>query len=369
MDHEALVQSEARLRAFVANIPGAVYRTKPTPDYRMVFFNDTIETISGYPAQDFVDNQVRTMASIIYPDDKVVVYEHGQEWIRNKGTFLLEYRIVHADGTPRWVQDRGQAVISEDGELLSLDGILFDITTRKNAEEELRRAYNIQKEFLNNVTHEVRTPLTAVMGYVQMILEGTMGPVSDEQASLLKKVLSNSDHLLSIVTGILEIARTKSGTLQLQPKICNVNQLIDTAISTMMPIATKKGLSVTFQKPDTQQFGIYDAQKLIIILTNLLTNAAKFTEKGGIAVRLSGNDLGIEIIVSDTGLGINPDKMDSIYEEFTQLDYPKKHKPVGFGIGLSIVETMVETIQGELTISSAPGTGTAFTLFAPKLEG
>jgi signal transduction histidine kinase len=186
---------------------------------------------------------------------------------------------------------------------------------------------------------------------------------------LLKKVLSNSDHLLSIVTGILEIARTKSGTLQLQPKICNVNQLIDTAISTMMPMAAKKGLSVTFLKPDTQQFGIYDAQKLIIILTNLLTNAAKFTEKGGIAVRLSGNDKGIEIIVSDTGLGINPDKMDSIYEEFTQLDYPKKHKPVGFGIGLSIVETMVETIQGELTISSAPGIGTAFTLFAPKLEG
>jgi len=256
-----------------------------------------------------------------------------------------------------------------DGKLFSMDGIMFDITQKKTAEEELRRAYNIQTEFLNNITHEVRTPLTAVRGYIQMILEGLIGPVSDEQSAILKKVLLNSEHLLSIVTGVLEIARSKSGAIQLQPKVCKPCNIVDKALSAVMPQATSKGIYINTECPDDLYSGMYDEQKLTIILVNLLTNAVKFTEIGSIDIKLSHNHHGLEIIISDTGYGIESDNLGSIFDEFTQLDYPKKHKAIGFGIGLATVATMVETINGELTVSSSINIGTAFTLRAPELEG
>ena len=367
-NQQALAESEARLRSFVSNIPGAVYCTLFSSEQNAVFLNDNIEDISGYSVDVLNAEGFPYLKNIIHPEDKLWLDEYTHKWVMDKGTFLVEYRIIHIDGSVRWVQDRGQAVRSGEGELLSLDGIIFDITDRKRAEEELRKAYSLQTEFLNNITHEVRTPLTAVQGYIQMILEGVIGPVSDEQAALLKKVLVNSEHLLSIVTGVLEIARTKSGAIKLQPKVCKPCKIVDKALSAVMPQATSKGLHINKQCFDDAYSGMYDEQKLTIILTNLLTNAVKFTESGCIDIILSHSHCDLEVIVSDTGFGIESDKLGSIFDEFTQLDYPKKHKAIGFGIGLATVATMVETINGELTVSSAYNIGTAFTLRAPELN-
>jgi PAS domain S-box-containing protein len=366
--YDTMQRSEMRLRTLVSNIPGAVYRTCLNRDWTMEFISDAIEGISGYPSDDFVDSSIRTYASVIHPEDEMMVWEGVRERVLEKQPFAVEYRLVHADGSIRWVLDKGQAVFSDKDEPLWLDGIIFDITARKNAEEELRRAYDIQREFLNNITHEVRTPLTAVQGYVQMLMEGTLGPVSKEQATLLKRVLASSDHLLSIVSGVLEIARAKSGAMQLQPQVCNPSQIVDKAISAVMPQATEKGLYVNVELPAVTQSGMYDEHKLTIILTNLLTNAVKFAKSGGVDVELICNRHGIEIIVSDTGPGIDQSDIELIFDEFAQFDRPKKHKPSGFGIGLAIVATMIEVIQGSLTVSSKPGIGTAFTLRAPKLE-
>ena len=368
LDQQALAESEARLRSFVSNIPGAVYCTLFSDQQNAIFLNDTIEDISGYSIEVLNGDGLPYLKNIIHPEDKLWLDEYTHQWVKDRGSFVVEYRVIHIDGSVRWVQDRGQALRSTDGTLLSLDGIIFDITDRKKAEEELRKAYSLQTEFLNNITHEVRTPLTAVQGYIHMILDGIIGPVSDEQAALLKKVLVNSEHLLSIVTGVLEIARTKSGAIQLQPKVCNPCKIVDRALSTVLPQATSKGLYINAQCHDDMYSGMYDEQKLTIILTNLLTNAVKFTDSGGIDIILSHDHSGIEIVVADTGFGIKSDNLGSIFDEFTQLDYPKKHKAIGFGIGLSTVATMVETINGELTVSSVYNLGTAFTLFSPELK-
>ncbi len=367
-NQQALAESEARLRSFVANIPGAVYCTKFTPEQNAIFLNDIIKDISGYSAEVLNSEVLPYLKTIIHPEDRLWLDKYTHQWDMDKDSFVVEYRIIHANGSVRWVQDRGQAVRSSDGGLLAVDGIIFDITERKRAEEELRKAYSIQTEFLNNITHEVRTPLTAVQGYIRMLLEGVIGPVSDEQAALLKKVLVNSEHLLSIVTGVLEIARTKSGAMKLQPKVCKPCKIVDKALSAVMPQAISKGLHINTQCSDDSYSGMYDEQKLIIILTNLLANAVKFTESGSIDIIMSHCNGGIEIIVSDTGFGIESDKLGSIFDEFTQLDYPKKHKAIGFGIGLATVATMIETINGELTVSSAYNIGTAFTLRAPELN-
>jgi PAS domain S-box-containing protein len=366
-NHDALADSEMRLRTLISNVTGAVYRTVYNDGWKIQFISDAIEMISGYPVEYFTGNTVEVHTELIHPDDRCMVENAFRRLIQVREPYVVEYRIRHADGSLRWILDKGQVIYSDSGAISSLDGILSDITAIKLSEEKLRKSYNIQREFLNNISHEVRTPLTAVQGYVRMLMEGTMGSVSEEQSVLLKKVLVNSDHLLSIVNGVLEIARTKSGSLHTHPKACNPCVIVDTAVSSIIPQATLKGLAVNVDKPSAQQVAMYDEQKLIIILTNLLTNAVKFTETGSIDIKLSYDSQGIEIIVSDTGPGIDPDNLDSIFEEFTQLDYPKKHKPTGFGIGLAIVATMLESIQGELTVSSTSNVGTAFTLRAPKL--
>ena len=366
-NHEALSQSEMRLRTLISNVTGAVYRTIFHDGWTIQFISDAIEMISGYPVEYFTGKPVRVHTELIHPDDRNMVDNAFRRLIQVREPYVVEYRIRHADGSVRWILDKGQVIYSDNGEILSLDGILSDITAIKLSEEKLRKSYNIQREFLNNISHEVRTPLTAVQGYVRMLMEGTMGSVSEEQSVLLKKVLVSSDHLLSIVNGVLEIARTKSGSLNCHPKACNPCVIVDTAISSIIPQATLKGLAVNVEKPNSQQVAMYDEQKLIIILTNLLTNAVKFTETGSLDIKLSYDYKGIEIVVSDTGPGIEANNLGSIFDEFTQLDYPKKHKPAGFGIGLAIVATMLESIQGDLTVSSVPNLGTAFTLHAPKL--
>jgi len=135
MDQQALAQSETSLQALISNIPGAVYRSILVDGhYKLSFLNNTIETITGYPIDYFKGNIVNA----IHPDDLDKVRKEGAKWAKEYGPFLMEFRIIHADGSIRWVVDHGQTVLSDDGELRSFEGIIFDITDRKNAEEELR---------------------------------------------------------------------------------------------------------------------------------------------------------------------------------------------------------------------------------------
>jgi PAS domain S-box-containing protein len=137
---ETISASEERFRTLVSNIPGAVYRCAYDPDWTMEFISDAIEAISGYPASDFIDSQVRTFISIIHPEDQPSPSWGAQEILVERCPFIAEYRIICADGTVRWIYEKGQAICAEDGSVLWLDGVMFDVTERKQAEEALRRS-------------------------------------------------------------------------------------------------------------------------------------------------------------------------------------------------------------------------------------
>lgn len=138
-DQMMLRNSEDRLRALIANVPGAIYRCANDADWTMQLISDEIVRISGYPVSDFIDSNVRTYTSIIHPDDREQVDRNVQEGVRRGQTFSLEYRIVRADGTLSWVLERGQQVRDSNGRIW-LDGVIFDITERRVAEEELRES-------------------------------------------------------------------------------------------------------------------------------------------------------------------------------------------------------------------------------------
>ncbi len=126
-----------RLEALISNVPGAIYRCSPESDWAMRFISDEIEVISGHPAAEFVGSSVRTFASVIHPDDRVMVEERVGEALDRREAFVLEYRLVHADGSVRWVYERGRGIFDPAGNVRFLDGAIFDVTARKQAEERL----------------------------------------------------------------------------------------------------------------------------------------------------------------------------------------------------------------------------------------
>gem|GEM_PF-984890 len=364
---KALRESEQKHKSIVENSSDIIVLDNANGD--IVYLSPAIKQISGYEPEELLGSN----PWFIYPDDLDKVIDlHRKAHSGVSGT-NCEYRIITKSGETKWVSHSWSPIFAED-KLEMVVSIVRDVTEKKKAEEELRKAhadlekaYQLQREFLNNVTHEVRTPLTAVRGYVEMLLEGMAGPVTDSQAELLRKVLSSSGHLLEIVSGVLEIARLQSGAAMLYPKVCNPMHIIEKAVSAVLPQALRKGLKINTELDSPSCLGVYDEDKLVAILTNLLSNAVKFTAEGKIDLIVTYTSSCIEIIVSDTGMGIPARDLGSIFDEFSQLDYPKKHKPTGFGIGLAIVANMVETIGATLVVSSRKDVGTAFTLSVPTL--
>lgn len=366
---QALRESEERYKSIVESTADLIMLTLPNGN--VTYLSPSCHSVIGYHPEDLVG----TNPDIFHPDDKPTIRAAVQRALGGRSGTNVEYRIISPEGETKWVSHSWSPIVDED-RLQLVVSVVRDITERRLAEETLRRAhadleksYNIQREFLNNVTHEVRTPLTAVQGYVSMMIEGIAGPLTEQQEALLRKVLASSDHLLRIVGGVLEVARLKSGAAVPRPKACKPSQTVDNALLSVLPQAHQKGLEVTVEASRNGRMGLYDEEKLAIIVTNLLSNAVKFTERGEIRVMVDCCALGTEIIIADTGAGIPESALECIFEEFSQLDYPGRHKPAGFGLGLAIVASMVDIIGATLMVSSLKGTGTAFTLYVPALEG
>lgn len=363
----ALRESEARYKSIVENTSDVILLT--APDGTASYLSPACEAVLGHRAEDLLGR----VPVIVHPEDREAVAAQFNSALGGESGDS-EYRIVTASGDTKWVSHSWTPIPAGDGSR-TIVSVIRDVTARKETEEallaahaDLERAYELQRQFLNNVTHEVRTPLTAVQGYAEMLSEGVFGPLNDEQLALLGKILQSSEHLIAIVSGVLEMARVKSGTLALRPRACKPSKIVDRAVSAVLPQAGRQGLPIDVDLGDSNRTGYYDEEKLTIILTNLLSNAVKFTRSGGIQVFSHMADHSMEVVVSDSGIGVAASNLSSIFDEFEQFDYPRKHKPAGFGIGLAVVANMVEAIGGSLTVSSAKGVGTAFTLIVPELD-
>ncbi len=239
----------------------------------------------------------------------------------------------------------------------------------------LRELDQLKSSFLANMSHELRTPLNSILGFTDVILEGLDGPLTDRMENDLKVVQKNGQHLLGLINDILDMAKIEAGRMTLNPQRFNLGEVIDEVMEITLPLAREKRLYLRSEIGSYSDLDL-DADQVRVrqVLLNLVGNAVKFTEQGGVSLRAErilrsgeGGDDHLLICVSDTGIGIPPNKLESIFEAFSQIDTSTTRKAGGTGLGLPISRHLIELHGGRLWAESSglPGDGARFYIELP----
>ncbi|HEY6105503.1 MAG TPA: ATP-binding protein, partial [Anaeromyxobacteraceae bacterium] len=231
----------------------------------------------------------------------------------------------------------------------------------------LKELDRLKSNFLATMSHELRTPLTSVIGYSEMMLEGLGGPLTGEQREYLGIIMEKGESLLQLISSILDISKIEAGRVKLVIQEVDLGQVMRDAVATVMPLARKKGLKVAWE-PTALARVHCDREKVRQCLINLVNNAVKFTPAGG-AVTLEAKPIPgekVALVVNDSGIGIAASDLPRVFDVFYQVDSSSTREYGGAGLGLAIVKSYVEAHGGEVTVESAVGQGTTFTLVLPR---
>ena len=373
---EAMAESELRYRQLAEHTTDLVIRYDPT---------GTIEYVSpsvrhlGYRPQDVVG---RNMADFVHPEDQDDSLTRrarlaAGELLANDGT--RKTRARRADGAWILLEGTGLSVYDADGMVTGVVTVLRDITAREAMEEELRRkraeaeaAAVAKSEFLANMSHEIRTPLTGIIGFAGL-LEG-VEHLPPKATRFVNRIVTASQTLLSVVNDILDFSRIEAGQIQLDPRPFNPATFVAETLELVAVQAHHKKLSLDCEiRGQLPPAVLADSARVRQVLLNLLGNAVKFTSQGGVSVGVSylaGNGGSLRIAVTDTGVGIAPERSHRLFERFSQVDGSISRQFGGSGLGLSICKSLAEIMGGAIGVESEDGVGSTFwfTVSAPAAE-
>jgi len=304
-------------------------------------------------------------AHALHPDDREAVWERWQAAVRSVEPIELEYRLQGADGRYRWFLARGVPFRDADGRVLKWFGTCTDIEGQKRAEESLRRADRAKDEFLAMLGHELRNPLGAISGAVTVL--NVIGTV-DETADRARAVIGRQvQHLSRLVDDLLDVSRVTTGKVELSRQPLDLAQLVATVLSSWSAAGRLDRHEVSVVASPVWIEG--DETRVEQVFSNLLGNALKYTPAGGrVAVRVEPEGERAILEVADTGVGIPPGLIDTVFELFVQGDRSLDRAQGGLGLGLTLVKVLVElhggTVQGQ---SLGSGKGAVFTVRLPRI--
>ena len=233
---------------------------------------------------------------------------------------------------------------------------------------QLRELDRLKSSFLANMSHELRTPLNSILGFADVMLEELDGPLTENMSTDLGLIYKNGQHLLHLINDVLDMAKIESGKLNLNVEKFNLQDVIEEVTSITSPLASEKNLAL-FIEPDSDHALEINADKIRLrqVMINLINNSIKFTEKGKISIRVAREENNVLISVKDTGIGIPVDQLESVFQEFTQVDTSTTRKVGGTGLGLPISRRLIEMHSGRLWAESSgiDGEGSTFFVFLP----
>jgi PAS domain S-box-containing protein len=367
----ALREAEARYRTLVEQIPAVVYVDPAGALGSPLYVSPRVETLLGYAPDEWLAAHNLWIDRLHAEDRERVLAELAR--VNETGESLsLEYRFLARDDREVWVRDEVALVRDERGTPKYWQGFMVDITDRKRAEEDLRAAKEAAEEasrlksaFLRMATHELRTPLTIVSGYVELLASSTAARLTQDEREFIDIAQAGTKTLSRLVDDLLDLARIEAGRLDLAIRPVDVGEAIRQVQRMVSVQAAAKGIETAVSvEPDLPLIAA-DPDRLTQILLNLVGNAVKFTEQGHILSTVRRVGEGVEISVTDTGIGIAPEAQTAIFDEFRQADASTTRRFGGTGLGLAIAKRLVEMQCGTLRVESTVGVGSTFTLWLP----
>ncbi|MGA4450010.1 response regulator [Ectopseudomonas chengduensis] len=281
----------------------------------------------------------------------------------------LETQQAELEQTNEKLSEQAQTLADQRDELDQRNTTLGRIQAQlEERAEELQRASRYKSEFLANMSHELRTPLNSSLILAKLLAENGNGNLNDEQVKFAESIYSAGNDLLNLINDILDIAKVEAGKLEIRPERTPLASLLEGLRDVFVPLAGERSLSFEIeQQGELPQVLFTDRQRAEQILRNLLSNAFKFTDRGGVTLSVSRqDDQNLAFAVRDTGIGIAADQQQAIFEAFRQADGTTNRRYGGTGLGLSISRDLAALLGGSIMVSSVPGVGSTFTLLLPE---
>ncbi len=399
---EALRQSEERYRRITNAVTDYIYTVYLKDGWpAKTVHSDASVAVTGYSPKEFTANPTLWI-DMVHSDDQNKVRQQALDCVSGGDISPLEHRIVCKDGSICWLKSTLVRHYDAQGNLVSYDGLLHDITDRKQAEEQMKEAKEraeraqveleqvnhqletsvehanllaqealvagqAKSQFLANMSHEIRTPMNAIIGFSEVLTEETL---TGDQRRYVSIIRESAENLLGLINDILDFSKIEAGKLDIEISDCLPEHLLATIEPLMRPQAIEKRLKFEVVQHDKLPVHIRtDAARLRQCLINLINNAIKFTEEGHVYVNIYLDDIDgknyIRFDVEDTGIGIEPEKQELIFEKFMQVDGGNTRSHKGTGLGLAITKRLAELLDGKLSLTSEVGKGSVFSLVIP----
>lgn len=365
-----LREVERRLRD-VADAAGE-YIWETDSEGRYTFLSDRVVDVLGYPLEKLIGQHP---LALVPPGEAEAVREASQALILGKKAFRdFEHRMIRGDGKTIWLSINGVPVSNQFGQITGYRGAGLDVTARKTAEQALisekeaaQAADRAKSEFLAVMSHEIRTPLNSVLGFADLLTETTLDPGQKEQVDMIRR---SGDALLVLLNDILDFSRIESGKMPIQPSSVAIRGCLGDVVDLYGATAQAKGLEIRIEVDESVPPSLCtDPGRLRQILLNLIGNAVKFTPAGEIVVSAKRGPkdpqdgrFPLLVEVSDTGIGIPPDRVARLFKPFSQADSSTTRRFGGTGLGLAICKRLAELLGGDVSLVKSSPSGSVFAL-------
>lgn len=327
-----------------------------------VSWNEALYEAYGYKPDEPV-NTIEWWSSHIHPDDALRIENELSDWLEsNENTWQSEYRFLRADGNYNDIRDRGFVLRNADGTPERIIGSFLDISHQRQLDQ-------AKDEFISLVSHQLRTPLTVIRMYSEMLTSGMLGELETSQRQHISRIASASVRMIKLVGDILNVSRIELDRVHFDVQRLGINKLIRECIAEVQPVADEREVSINFKPDPSIRLVPLDGTLFCQILHNLLTNAIRYSKpRGGqVTVTLIRNmDGGYILSVSDNGIGIPKDAQKHIFDRFYRAHNALNIEEHGTGLGLYLVKLLTDAFGGKIWFTSATNRGTTFYLHIPE---